>query len=273
MPSISTAPVVDVVQPRDEVGRRGLARARRPDERHELARAAPRSRCPRGRTAAAARRRPRELAARAGRHRHASSARPRGAAVVASSRPCRRPSAGRRRPRPRSSLGVAVAPRPRRRALDGRVGSGSGTRRRGSGRWPRDRRRVERRPRPGASTISGSISRYSKIRSNSASEPWISTWTLSSWPSGKNSRLWSVVNATIVAGASARVGSPDRRQRAGEPVHERRRDLEDRADDHEEPAPDHRLADLERGEPRVERRGTGRSPPPAGRRSSTAASR
>ena len=59
----------------------------------------------------------------------------------------------------------------------------------------------------GASTISGSISRYSKIRSNRASEPWISTWTLSSWPSGKNSRLWSVVNATIVAGRRG-VGSP-----------------------------------------------------------------
>ena len=36
------------------------------------------------------------------------------------------------------------------------------------------------------------------MRSNSASEPWISTWIPSSWPSGKNSRLWSVVKATIV---------------------------------------------------------------------------
>ena len=35
---------------------------------------------------------------------------------------------------------------------------------------------------------------------------------------------------------------------AGQPVHERRRDAEDRADDHEEPAADHRLADLERGQ-------------------------
>ena len=41
------------------------------------------------------------------------------------------------------------------------------------------------------------------------------------------------------------------RQPAGQPVHERRRDAEDRADDHEEPAPDHRLADLERGQLRV----------------------
>ncbi len=35
------------------------------------------------------------------------------------------------------------------------------------------------------------------------------------------------------------------RQIAGEPVHERRGDREDRPDDHEEPATDHRLADLE----------------------------
>ena len=109
----------------------------------------------------------------------------------------------------------------------------------------------------GASTISGSISRYSKIRSNSASEPWISTWTLSSWPSGKNSRLCSVVKATMspIVGAS---GRPDR-QVAGQPVHERRRDREDRADDHEEPAADHRLADLEAGQPRVDGCGTARS--------------
>ena len=43
------------------------------------------------------------------------------------------------------------------------------------------------------------------------------------------------------------------REIAGQPVHERRRDAEDRADDHEEPAADHRLADLERGQLRVER--------------------
>jgi hypothetical protein len=41
-------------------------------------------------------------------------------------------------------------------------------------------------------------------------------------------------------------------QPAGEPVHERRVIAEDRPDDHEEPAPDHRLAQLEPGEPRVE---------------------
>ncbi len=35
------------------------------------------------------------------------------------------------------------------------------------------------------------------MRSNSASDPWISTCTLSSCPIGKNSRLWSVVNATM----------------------------------------------------------------------------
>ena len=45
------------------------------------------------------------------------------------------------------------------------------------------------------------------MRSNRASAPWISTCTLSSWPSGKNSRLWSVVKATMspIVGA---VGSP-----------------------------------------------------------------
>ena len=36
------------------------------------------------------------------------------------------------------------------------------------------------------------------MRSNSASAPWISTWTLSSWPSGKKRRDWRVVKATIV---------------------------------------------------------------------------
>ena len=35
------------------------------------------------------------------------------------------------------------------------------------------------------------------MRSKSASAPWTSTWTLSSWPSGKKSRLWSVVKATM----------------------------------------------------------------------------
>ena len=50
---------------------------------------------------------------------------------------------------------------------------------------------------PASSTIDGSMSRYSKIRSNSASAPCTSTWTLSSWPSGKNSRDWSVVKATM----------------------------------------------------------------------------
>ena len=59
----------------------------------------------------------------------------------------------------------------------------------------------------GASTISGSISRYSKIRSKRASEPWISTWMPSSWPSGKKSRLWRVVKATIVP-ADGALGLP-----------------------------------------------------------------
>ena len=45
-----------------------------------------------------------------------------------------------------------------------------------------------------------------------------------------------------------RVGAAVGGQRPGQPVHERRHDAEDRADDHEEPAPDHRLADLESGQ-------------------------
>ena len=45
------------------------------------------------------------------------------------------------------------------------------------------------------------------MRSNSASEPWISTWMLSSWPSGKKRRLWSVVKATIVP-ADGAPGAP-----------------------------------------------------------------
>jgi hypothetical protein len=59
----------------------------------------------------------------------------------------------------------------------------------------------------GASTISGSRSRYSKIRSKSASDPAISTWTLRSWPSGKKRRLWSVVKATMSPAVGAD-GSP-----------------------------------------------------------------
>ena len=46
--------------------------------------------------------------------------------------------------------------------------------------------------------MSGSRSRYSKTRSNSASEDWISTDTRSSETIGKNRRVWSVVKATIV---------------------------------------------------------------------------
>ena len=174
--------LVDVVEPRDQVGRRRLARARRADERHELARAGPRSRCPRAR-------RPGELGSR---HDRLGRRGP---------RPRRRHPG----PRPRPLVGSVVSSLGRRATGDGRS-PGSGTRRCG----PHARRatwRASRAIASGASTISGSISRYSKIRSNSASAPWISTWTLSSWPSGKNSRLWSVVNATMspIVGA---VGSP-----------------------------------------------------------------
>ena len=41
-------------------------------------------------------------------------------------------------------------------------------------------------------------SRYSKIRSNSAPDVWMSMPTDSSWPMGKKSRVCSVVNATTV---------------------------------------------------------------------------
>ena len=118
----------------------------------------------------------------------------------------------------------------------------------------------------GASTISGSMSRYSKIRSNSASEPWISTWTLSSWPSGKNSRLWRVVKATMSPAVGAS-GAPLAASVAGQPVHERRHDAEDRPDDHEEPAADHRLADLRGRRARGSGPGTARPTGPAGRTS------
>ncbi len=162
-------------------------------------------------------------------------------------RRCRpRRAASRRLPRPRRGRSSARR-RPPSPAREGTgLGRVAGTRRRATGRG----RARSPGPAPtasGASTISGSISRYSKIRSNSASAPWISTWTLSSWPSGKNSRLWSVVNATMSPIVGRRRVALDR-EVPGQPVHERRRDAEDRADDHEEPAPDHRLADLERGQ-------------------------
>ena len=44
------------------------------------------------------------------------------------------------------------------------------------------------------------MSRYSKIRSNSAIDDWTSVETCSIEPIGKNSRDWSVVKATIVPG-------------------------------------------------------------------------
>ena len=50
----------------------------------------------------------------------------------------------------------------------------------------------------GASTMSGFRSRYSNIRSNSASDERSSTETWSSCPIGKYSRVCSVVKATMV---------------------------------------------------------------------------
>ena len=81
------------------------------------------------------------------------------------------------------------------------------------------------------------------MRSKSASAPWISTCTLSSCPSGKKSRDWSVVKATIVPMLIE--VSPPMMQRAGQQVHEGRHDAEEGADQGEEPAPDHLAADLE----------------------------
>ncbi len=50
----------------------------------------------------------------------------------------------------------------------------------------------------GRSSISTGRSRYSKIRSKSASDVWMSIPTESSEPTGKKSRVCSVVNATTV---------------------------------------------------------------------------
>ena len=85
------------------------------------------------------------------------------------------------------------------------------------------------------------------MRSNSASAPWISTWTLRSWPSGKKRRHWSVVNATIVPMLT--FVSPPMISDAGEQVDEGRHDAEEGADQREEPAADHLAADLEVAEP------------------------
>ena len=57
----------------------------------------------------------------------------------------------------------------------------------------------------GASTMSGFRSRYSNIRSNSASDERSSTETWSSCPIGKYSRVCSVVKATMVP---AEIGCP-----------------------------------------------------------------
>jgi hypothetical protein len=46
------------------------------------------------------------------------------------------------------------------------------------------------------SSMSTGSSRYSKIRSKSASEVWTSSPTPSSEPTGKKSRVWRVVKAT-----------------------------------------------------------------------------
>ena len=169
-PSISTAPLSDVVQPRDQVGRGGLARPGRADERDELARL--------------------------------------GLEVDLLERERGRASQGRGRTGPRTTRAVRAAghasrsrrPRaPPRRSARRRVGHGllgRGSARSADvapaasvpspARTGRASRRVAERhvaeadpaahvagssaTASGASTISGSMSRYSKIRSNSASD-------------------------------------------------------------------------------------------------------
>ena len=67
-------------------------------------------------------------------------------------------------------------------------------------------RRVADATASGASVISCSRSRYSKMRSNSASALVTSTWTFSRLVSGKKRRDCSAVKATMVP--SVRCGSP-----------------------------------------------------------------
>jgi hypothetical protein len=95
---------------------------------------------------------------------------------------------------------------------------------------------------PGSSLMSCGISRYSKIRSNSANEVCTSLEICSIEPIGKKIRDCSVVNATIVPAVIA-LGcwtSPTDHQ-----VRQRRHDREERAHDREERLTDHRLADRE----------------------------
>ena len=132
MPSISTAPRVDVVEPRDQVGRRGLAAPRRPDERDELARLGleidvlERERRQRARSAGRRHRRsPPSIAERRRRP-------PRRVDAARAPRPSRA-----RAPVGRASRRPSRRPAPRGRGSMARPRSGSGTRRRGSGTWPR----------------------------------------------------------------------------------------------------------------------------------------
>ena len=167
------------------------------------------------------------------------------AASARSGRPRRRSPAPRRRPRPRATASSSASPSPsgRRRRPD------SGTTRRGSGPGP-DRRRVEG-------------DRVGRVH-----DPGVQLEVLEDPVEQRERALDLDLDVEQLAEREEepalerreRDDVADRRRRrvavdrqvAGQPVHERRRDAEDRADDHEEPAPDHRLADLELRQPPVE---------------------
>ena len=220
--------VVHVVEAGDEVRRRRLAGARRPDERDELAglrdEVDPLEREPPGGTpgagssppsgsgcpadaaspasASSSSADPRIIAASSG---APSTARPSPSiAVPTSSSPARAVSSCVSASSPAGSPRCVCPLAAASIARDDGIAC-AGYRNETSWRRTRPRRVVgSRTTASGASTISGSRSRYSKIRSKSARAPANSTCTLRSWPRGKNRRLWSVVNATM----SPIVGAP-----------------------------------------------------------------
>ena len=223
--------LVDVVQPRHQVGRGRLARARRSDQRHQLAGL--------------------DLEVDV---RRAPNGQPLGSARPPASSRARSRSARHRPRRPPWPLPSPAGPRTPAR----RPPIGSGTRRAGSG--------SRRAPRSGSSA-----------RASGAST--MSTRQVEVLEDAVEQRQRALDLDLHVEQLAEREEQPrlergegddvaDRRrgrvaldgQPAGQPVDERRRDREDRADDHEEPAADHALADLERGELRVGVAGSGRPP-------------
>ncbi len=241
-----------VVEARQEVGRRRLAGTGWPHERHQLPRLRLRSRCPRGR--------------RAGRHRRPSQP-PRRHAQRRCRAPRRHPCRRARRRRGRCHRHGSRHPPPARLPRGPAAGPSRDTRRRRGGTaHGRERRPDAASQRPGSSLISGCMSRYSKMRSNSARAPWTSTCTLSSCPRGKKRRLWRVVKATMSPMVGA-FGSPWMTSIARQPVDERRHDREDGAHEHEEPAAHERLAQLQAAPGGRWRPGSDAPIPPAARTS------